>query len=215
MSTLRVTNRNCTKCGVSELETEFAPRYSRCKPCQKEIVKGWNERAYNGDREKRREAQRKYYWKNREANLAKMSARSKTEKHKEWRKKNYKKNAEKIKAQARARASDPANRPKINESRRKYYATPRGKWVIDSSRDKRLRNLKERKRILDKEILAIQSSNCVGCGSDDVTIDHIVPLARGGRHAVGNLQPLCRSCNGSKGAMLMIEWRVFKERQAA
>ena len=41
---------------------------------------------------------------------------------------------------------------------------------------------------------------CVGCGAtDDLTADHVVPLARGGRHD-GHRQVLCRPCNSRKGA---------------
>jgi 5-methylcytosine-specific restriction enzyme A len=42
---------------------------------------------------------------------------------------------------------------------------------------------------------------CAECGSThDLTVDHIVPLARGGRSEMSNLQTLCRPCNGSKSA---------------
>lgn len=34
---------------------------------------------------------------------------------------------------------------------------------------------------------------------DDLTIDHIVPLSRGGTDDLDNLRLLCRSCNSSKG----------------
>lgn len=37
--------------------------------------------------------------------------------------------------------------------------------------------------------------------------DHVVPLARGGRHGVGNLLPACPPCNLGKGARLLVEWR--------
>jgi len=40
---------------------------------------------------------------------------------------------------------------------------------------------------------------CTYCGkTHDLTLDHIVPLARGGTNAVTNLRVLCRSCNGRK-----------------
>lgn len=37
--------------------------------------------------------------------------------------------------------------------------------------------------------------------------DHVIPIARGGRFAIGNLLPACASCNGSKGSKLLVEWR--------
>ena len=41
---------------------------------------------------------------------------------------------------------------------------------------------------------------CVECGTThDITIDHKVPLSRGGGDDVSNLQFLCRSCNSRKG----------------
>lgn len=41
---------------------------------------------------------------------------------------------------------------------------------------------------------------CCKCGSDeDITIDHIKPLSKGGTNDIKNLQKLCRRCNASKG----------------
>ena len=41
---------------------------------------------------------------------------------------------------------------------------------------------------------------CICCEQPSVlTVDHIVPLVRGGSHNIENLQPLCRSCNSRKG----------------
>jgi len=38
------------------------------------------------------------------------------------------------------------------------------------------------------------------------TIDHVVPIARGGRHEPSNVVPACRACNSSKAAHLIHEW---------
>lgn len=34
--------------------------------------------------------------------------------------------------------------------------------------------------------------------SSDLTVDHIVPLAKGGTHELSNLSVLCRACNARK-----------------
>ena len=65
--------------------------------------------------------------------------------------------------------------------------------------------------ILPREIEQLYSRPCSECGSmKNQTIDHIVPLSRGGRHSVGNLQTLCSPCNSSKNRKLLIEWRARK-----
>lgn len=51
-------------------------------------------------------------------------------------------------------------------------------------------------------------SYCLRCGStDDLTIDHIVPLAKGGGSEFLNLQCLCRLCNSSKQTDI-VDYRV-------
>lgn len=52
---------------------------------------------------------------------------------------------------------------------------------------------------------------CFYCGSRTaLSQDHVVPLARGGRHSIGNIMPACLSCNSSKNAHLIVEWRARK-----
>ena len=44
---------------------------------------------------------------------------------------------------------------------------------------------------------------CVRCHKKEpkikLTIDHILPISKGGKHDRKNIQPLCISCNCSKG----------------
>lgn len=48
--------------------------------------------------------------------------------------------------------------------------------------------------------LARTNGRCAYCPStENLTLDHIVPLCRGGQHAPGNLQAACAACNSSKG----------------
>jgi hypothetical protein len=47
----------------------------------------------------------------------------------------------------------------------------------------------------------LSTGACAWCGSsDDLQVDHIFPLSRGGTDDEENLQPLCRLCNLRKGA---------------
>jgi len=52
-------------------------------------------------------------------------------------------------------------------------------------------------------ILWRDEGKCRKCNStDDLTVDHIMPVVRGGTNELANLQLLCRSCNSSKGARI-------------
>ena len=75
----------------------------------------------------------------------------------------------------------------------------------------RYRHYRKKRKIFyisKKELKKIYSSNCVICNSkDNIQVDHIIPLSRGGTHSIGNLQPLCRSCNCKKSTKYMIEFK--------
>lgn len=43
----------------------------------------------------------------------------------------------------------------------------------------------------------------------DITMDHLVPLARGGRSTKDNLVPSCKMCNSKKKSMLPLEWQEY------
>lgn len=65
--------------------------------------------------------------------------------------------------------------------------------------------------LLPKEEKRLISGPCFYCGSPDrITIDHIIPIDKGGRHSVGNLVSACKSCNSSKGAKFLVVWRLRK-----
>lgn len=54
---------------------------------------------------------------------------------------------------------------------------------------------------------AIMASGlCSYCGKPPRTVDHILPLARGGIEHESNLTPACKRCNSSKNAKLLTEW---------
>lgn len=52
----------------------------------------------------------------------------------------------------------------------------------------------------------LASGPCVYCDAPATTVDHVMPLARGGHEAEYNLVPACLPCNSSKHARLLVEW---------
>lgn len=53
---------------------------------------------------------------------------------------------------------------------------------------------------LRRHILAqVPAPLCAYCNALADTVDHVVPLARGGRNELGNLVPACKWCNFSRG----------------
>lgn len=55
-----------------------------------------------------------------------------------------------------------------------------------------------------------QGRTCLYCAAPATTVDHLIPLVRGGTNYEGNLAPACRSCNSSKQDRLPIEFRLGK-----
>jgi 5-methylcytosine-specific restriction endonuclease McrA len=45
----------------------------------------------------------------------------------------------------------------------------------------------------------------------ELTMDHIVPIARGGKSTRGNVVPCCKSCNTAKKQLLPMEWEKYLE----
>lgn len=78
----------------------------------------------------------------------------------------------------------------------------------------RLRAARERGTHTAAEWLALVAEfggRCVRCGREGMRLvkDHIVPIYLGGSDAIGNLQPLCDSCNCSKGSE-RTNWKEYR-----
>ena len=46
-------------------------------------------------------------------------------------------------------------------------------------------------------------------GRDNLTMDHLIPLSRGGKSKKGNLVPACKECNNKKKYLLPMEWQEY------
>ena len=59
----------------------------------------------------------------------------------------------------------------------------------------------------------ISSGVCYYCrravGNKALTMDHLVPLGRGGRSVRGNVVPACKDCNDRKKTLLPVEWHEY------
>lgn len=58
----------------------------------------------------------------------------------------------------------------------------------------------------------ISSHWCVYCNKRANTLDHLVPVRRGGPHTMQNLVPACVRCNSNKGGLLIQQWLQITDR---
>lgn len=67
-----------------------------------------------------------------------------------------------------------------------------------------------------REIFLRDNYTCQYCGlrGKDLTIDHVIPRHRGGKHTWDNLVSACRPCNHRKGGKTLEEARMFPRRPA-
>jgi 5-methylcytosine-specific restriction endonuclease McrA len=65
--------------------------------------------------------------------------------------------------------------------------------------------------IIYKDLKKIYQQPCFNCGvSNNQSLDHKIPLSRGGQHKIGNIMTLCQPCNASKNARTIMEWKLAK-----
>ncbi|MFQ5828659.1 MAG: HNH endonuclease [Candidatus Methylomirabilia bacterium] len=49
-------------------------------------------------------------------------------------------------------------------------------------------------------------------GARHLSMDHVVPLIRGGRSTRGNVVPACKDCNSKKQLLVPVEWEEYLKR---
>lgn len=181
-----------------------------CRPCRKARLKPES-------RDKMLRSQRSRYWANREKELG----REKTY---------YMENGESIlfrqaasvnkeRKNRRARDNWLENRETELERGRAYYAANPDKVAsrIKEWRRRnpeRIKNYWAERRVKTSGIdfssivgrMEVYGHTCVYCGAPYDHIDHVIPIARGGRHIAANLRPACKKCNLRKGSKKMSEW---------
>lgn len=152
-----------------------------------------------------REQARAYYQKNKRRIL-------------ELAKDHYQGNAQQMRA--RVREYHKANAKQISKRRKKNIEKQREqlrRWqrnnrerVRMDSRNRRALLFGNRGSFTAEEWQALCEmfgSKCLSCGESGevktLTVDHVVPLSKGGINSIENIQPLCGSCNSSKGTRII------------
>jgi len=181
--------KQCAKCGFKKLLTEFS-RVSRnkdglhnsCKICYAEYMKIWSRK--NSTVVNARVLA--YHHKNKKALNEKRKIR--------WHKSDKSENAENSRAWKIANPEQvKILRLRGNHKRRARLAT------VDNY------------QIFNKEIKAILQKPCFYCGTTNgITLDHVVPISRGGNNGIGNLLPACLSCNTTKKNKFITEWKLLQ-----
>jgi len=197
--------KRCTKCDEIKSISEFGPSKtgwrnlrSTCKECNRDYLKDWHNK--NPD-------YMKFYLRQwRTKNPEKEAAQTKR-----WRKKNpdYFK--------IRGRLNYQLHKKAYRKTRRRYYQAHkeefrerRRRWRAENPDKAKAIKVRHRTRKTNAggsftaeewQALCKKYDNCCLCCGEvkPLTIDHIIPISEGGSSDIENIQPLCRSCNASKG----------------
>lgn len=111
----------------------------------------------------------------------------------------YLRNKETLLAQDRVYASENAD--KIRSTKRQYRKKNLDRVLMHNNR-RRVRKADcggSHTQAQRRAKFALHGNCCFYCGKrDKMTVDHAVPLCRGGTDDISNILPCCRSCNSRK-----------------
>ena len=203
MSSEQEESKRCSKCKEVKPVSEFNKRKDSkdgyrndCKEC----VAARKAKYYEANKEKIKAKHAKYRAANRDklaAYHAEYRAANK-DKIAEYQSEYYAANKDKIAAQmAEYARNNPEKFRAASQRRRARKANSKGSFTADQW----------------KERLAYHGYKCVYCGVEKhetpqgwLTMEHLIPLSRGGTNWPSNLAPSCKSCNCSKGTKTHFEF---------
>lgn len=192
--------KRCTKCHIEKELSEFNKRNnsksgykSRCRECT-------------------HEDSRIYKLNNEEHVKERNKKKSRKPKSVEYRRQYYIDNKENILSKQRKRYI--LNKSKIDESKRAYNKTDKGKLVkIISKRKRRAMKFGTDDGTVTTEFtqqLADSTKYCIFTGieltAENRHLDHIIPLSRGGKHSADNVRFISAKANRIKGNKLDSEF---------
>ena len=107
-------------------------------------------------------------------------------------------------------AKTAKGKARILATRRRYKASPKG--LASAARDGAQRH--KRLSAMDcsltasewAEIKTAHGHKCYYCGRkmERLTMDHVIPLVKNGKHTKEDVVPACQSCNSQKGTKLWL-----------
>ena len=79
------------------------------------------------------------------------------------------------------------------------------KWAVPPQIKRRERaTLRRHYREWHRQLVAEAGERCANCGlEENLALDHVTPVARGGLSKLDNLQLLCAECNRVKGKLII------------
>lgn len=194
MSLPQEKQKECTKCnkisplsGFSANHTTTDKLSSQCKKCASERSKEW--RLKNKDKHRQYSKE----WQKLNPEKRKKQCRKYTQKHREKlcekRRERYQRN--KDKERENSKKWQLANLQKFRHAQN--LCKTRRRHQMKKSDDKITFDQWE-------NIKTLAGNRCHYCKKEfkKLTMDHVIPLSRGGEHNPSNIVPACQSCNASK-----------------
>lgn len=194
---IRHTEKPCTKCGVVKSYEEFYRRSaardgyaSSCKKCMRDCAVLV--------RDKRREYRHRYY----EMNRTKSHADSRSwalrnmEKMRSYARRSYRKHRDvHLLATKRWRTNNPEKARLIYVRRRAVESKAKGSYMLEDWIAR----------------VVMFKGKCAYCSRYVVrlTVDHVVPLSKGGSNNISNIVPACSECNQRKKDKVWMPCPVF------
>jgi 5-methylcytosine-specific restriction endonuclease McrA len=170
----------------------------------------------NGCVECLKESAKKYYEKNKEKmqkknrDYAKADPVANNERSKKW----AEKNPEKMKS---IRSKQYYKNPQLRVQQTAEWQKANPDMHQANMNQKRARDLGVKGKVTAEEWTAIKNKYgniCLCCKKPSserkLTVDHVIPISKGGTHTADNIQPLCHSCNSRKRTST-IDFRRFYE----
>jgi 5-methylcytosine-specific restriction endonuclease McrA len=181
--------------GTLSRYTKGKCRCDECRRANTDYHREWR----NANRSKARQASRKWIAGHRSEALERTRARNpgaSARQAAKWRSENREA------ARAKSLAWNRAH-PEVMKAVARRWQAANPRRVRIANRDKRVVTERDWQRLC-----ARYDYRCAYCRRiAKLTQDHVIPIARGGRHSIGNLLPACQSCNSRKHSKLLVEWR--------